>query len=159
MIDTQATVERATQNFLAGYNCAQSVALAFADHYHLPHDLLAQLAAPFGAGIGRMRETCGTASAIFMLSGLENANTVPDQEAKRRTYEHVQRLAADFKQHTGGTIICRELLQGHAGRVTTDPQPEARTPEYYKKRPCVRMVQLATQLYCDYLNSQADTSV
>ena len=62
----------------------------------------------------------------------------------------VQELAADFKAQTG-SLICRELLRGYVKNVSTDPTPEARTDEYYKKRPCVRMVELAIRTYMSWL--------
>ena len=35
--------------------------------------------------------------------------------------------------------------------ISTDPTPEARTDEYYKKRPCVKMVELAIRTYMRFL--------
>ena len=72
--ETERRVKIATDNFRAGYNCSQSVALAFADLYDIPLPLMAHLSASFGGGIGRMRETCGSALGIFMLAGLEVTN-------------------------------------------------------------------------------------
>lgn len=151
--ETERRVARGVQLFKQGYNCSQSVTLAFADWYGVPEGLMARISASFGAGIGRMRETCGTASGIFMLAGLEVASEEPSQEAKAHNYAVVQQLADDFKAQTGGTIICRELLRGYVKDVSTDPTPEARTDEYYKKRPCVKMVELAIRIYMKYLEN------
>ena len=41
--------------FLEGYNCAQAVAVAFADVTGMDKQLAAKMAAPFGGGMGRMR--------------------------------------------------------------------------------------------------------
>ena len=41
-----------------------------------------------------------------------------------------------------GTIICRDLLEG----LKLSENPSARTPEYYKTRPCVRFVETAARL-------------
>ena len=50
-------------------------------------------------------------------------------------------------------MICRELLRGYVKEVSSDPTPEARTDEYYKKRPCVRMVELAIRTYMRFLEN------
>ena len=151
--ETERRVARGVQLFKQGYNCSQSVTLAFADWYGVPEGLMARISASFGGGIGRMRETCGTASGIFMLAGLEVASEEPSQETKAHNYAVVQQLADDFKAQTGGTIICRELLRGYVKDVSTASTPEARTDEYYKKRPCVKMVELAIRTYMKYLEN------
>ena len=151
--ETERRVARGVQLFKQGYNCSQSVTLAFADWYGVPEGLMARISASFGGGIGRMRETCGTASGIFMLAGLEVASEEPSQETKAHNYAVVQQLADDFKAQTGGTIICRELLKGYVKNVSSTPTPEARTDEYYKKRPCVKMVELAIRIYMKYLEN------
>ena len=78
----QDRVQQAIAYFRQGYNCSQSVAMAFADHYHIDPQTMARLAASFGAGIGRMRETCGAASGMFLLAGLETTDGNPDPEKK-----------------------------------------------------------------------------
>ncbi len=58
--------EKAESLFREGYNCAQSVILAFSDELPLDEDTLAKLASSFGAGMGRLREVCGAVSSIFL---------------------------------------------------------------------------------------------
>ena len=154
--ETEERVAKGVAFFKQGYNCSQSVTLAFADWYDVPEGLMARISASFGGGIGRMRETCGTASGMFMLAGLEVATEYADQEVKARNYAVVQRLAADFKAQTG-SLICRELLRGYVKDINTLPHPEARTDEYYKKRPCVKIVELAIRTYMKYLEEVAET--
>ena len=150
----QDRVQQAIAYFRQGYNCSQSVAMAFADHYHIDPQTMARLAASFGGGIGRMRETCGAASGIFMLAGLEEASEKADKEVKARNYAVVQRLADDFRRETG-SIVCRDLLKGYVKEVYTRPVPDERTDEYYRKRPCVRMVELAIRIYMNYLREKS----
>ncbi len=152
--ETEKRVAKGVAYFKEGYNCSQSVALTFADWYDIPEGLMARISASFGGGIGRMRETCGTASGMFMLAGLEEASEEANKEIKAKNYAVVQKLAADFKEATGGTMICRELLSGHIKNVNTNPTPDERTDEYYKKRPCVRMVELAVRIYMKYLQEK-----
>lgn len=158
--ETERRVAMAIANFKSGLNCSQSVALTFADIYDIPPSTMLSLSGPFGGGIGRMREVCGSACAMFMLSGLEGERTYPDAEAKKKDYEVVQCLAADFKAETG-SIICKELLglnkqraDGSIPEIQIVATPEARTDEYYRKRPCIRMVETATRIYMDYLKEK-----
>ena len=62
--------ERAKENFLNGCNCAQAVLLAFEDLIDLPRDALLKISQPFGAGMGRLRLTCGTVTGMMMALGL-----------------------------------------------------------------------------------------
>ncbi len=102
--------DTARQRFRDGYNCSQSVLLAFADAFDLPPGLALRLAAPFGGGIGRTGETCGAVTGALMVLGLRHASTVAsDQEAKDRQYQLARDLLAQFKRRHGSTL-CRELL-------------------------------------------------
>lgn len=160
---TDERVAKAIANFKAGYNCSQSVAMAFADIYGFSEEQMSWIAASFGAGIGRMRETCGTACAMFLLCGMEThpeGMTYPNAELKRMNYAEVQELARRFREQTG-SLLCRELLglnklraDGRMPDIMTAPTPEARTDEYYKKRPCVRMVETAARIYGQYLEEK-----
>ena len=160
--ETEQRVAKAVGFFKQGYNCSQSVAMTFCDLYDIPEPLMARLSGSFGGGIGRMRETCGSACAMFMLAGLEITEPYPDQELKKRNYEAVQKLAADFREQTG-SIICKELLglnkkraDGTLPEIQISATPEARTDEYYRKRPCIRMVETATRIYMKYLEEKSD---
>ena len=67
--DLEERVNRAVQNFEAGYNCAQSVFLAYSDIFELDMETAKKMSVSFGGGVGRMREICGTVSAMAMLAG------------------------------------------------------------------------------------------
>lgn len=162
-MNVQEYVDRGVALFKQGYNCSQSVAMTFADYYDVDPVLMSRLVGSFGGGIGRMRETCGAACGMFMLAGLEvtrNGESYPDPELKKRNYQAVQDLAESFRSQTG-SLLCRELLGLNKQRMDgTIPQiqicstPEARTEEYYRKRPCVRMIETAIRIYCQYLGIQ-----
>ena len=64
--DLEERVNRAVQNFEAGYNCAQSVFLAYSDIFELDMETAKKMSVSFGGGVGRMREICGTVSAGIM---------------------------------------------------------------------------------------------
>ncbi len=148
-IDLDKRVELAVDLFKQGYNCSQSVVAAFADMYGFSREQALKMAASFGGGIGRMRQTCGAACGLFMIAGLETGCTDPkNRMAKGANYELVQQLAAEFKRQNG-SIICGELLglQKDSPVVAT---PEERTANYYAKRPCVKMVETAAKIWVKY---------
>ena len=146
--EIEKRVERAKELFHQGFNCSQAVFAACADIYGIEDEALAlRLAASFGGGIGRMRQTCGAACGMFLLAGLQNGSAIPgDAEGKKNNYTLVQDLAAKF-QAENGSLICSELL-GIAPKPQ-EPTPEARTEAYYQKRPCVEMVASAVRIFLE----------
>ena len=128
--------------FLEGFNCAQAVAVAFCDVTGMDQKEAAKLAAPFGGGMGRMREVCGAVSGMLMVLGSLYGYDNSDADSKKKElYRQVQDLAAKFREENG-SIICREILKN----PPSDPTPCPRTAEYYAKRPCCRMVMTAAKL-------------
>ncbi len=141
--------QRAAELFLGGYNCAQSVAAAFCDVTGLTEEFSAKISSSFGGGMGRMREVCGAVSGMLMVAGLFYGYHIPgDDTVKKQHYTLVQELAGQFREQVG-SIICREILDN----PPSDPNPTPRTAEYYKQRPCARMVMLAAQILDDYMAS------
>lgn len=139
--------------FKEGYNCSQSVVAAYADLYGFTREQALRMAASFGGGIGRMRETCGAACGMFLLAGLErSAIDGADREGKAANYELVQQLAAKFKAEAGA-LRCADLL-GLAKNAKVVSTPEARTPQYYAKRPCEKMVELGASLFGEFLEEE-----
>lgn len=142
--------ERAGENFLNGYNCAQAVLLAFDDLTGMPRETLLKVAQPFGGGMGRLRLTCGTVTGMMMALGLIAGTADTDREAKNRQYAAVQELARRFRARNG-SLICMELLTGKGIQADTLPAAEARTAEYYKKRPCPELCRIAAEILEEYL--------
>jgi C_GCAxxG_C_C family probable redox protein len=136
--------EKAEKLFYEGYNCAQSVLLAFEDLTGLDTKTAAMLSSSFGGGLGRMREVCGAVSGAAMVLGIVRGYSDPDdREAKKAHYRLVQDFCARFSEKNG-SIICRELLSGV--KTTENGIPEKRTEEYYKKRPCPFLVKNAAEI-------------
>ncbi|MBP5707258.1 MAG: C_GCAxxG_C_C family protein [Spirochaetales bacterium] len=140
---------KAKEYFQSGYNCAQSVLMAFADKTNLTEEQIISIAAPFGAGMGRMREVCGTVSGMFMAAGLILGKDSGTPQGKNEMYAITQEFANEFKKRNG-SIICRELLAGVP--VTSGTNAEPRTQEYYKKRPCADLCYDAAEILEEYLN-------
>lgn len=144
--------EQAGKLFLEGYNCAQAVVCAFSDVTGIDEKSAAKLSSSFGGGMGRMREVCGTVSGALLVLGILYGYDDPkDYEAKKAHYQLVQDFARRFRE-INGTIICRELLKNVT--VTPGGQPEERTPEYYKRRPCLRHVMEAASIVDEMCREQ-----
>lgn len=153
--DTKERVEQAVRNFESGFNCAQSVFLAYSDIFELDLETAKKMSVSFGGGIGRMREVCGTVSAMAMLAGFKYPVVDPtDQEARTRNYGMVQKMADLFKDKHQ-TIICRELLPPEDAATTT-PAPSARTSQYYQKRPCSQYVAEAARIAGQMLKGELE---
>ena len=146
-------IEMAVSLFKEGFNCSQSVVAVFADKYGFTREQALKMSASFGGGIGRMRETCGAACGLFLLAGLETGATEgADRDGKAANYALVQELAEEFKQRNGA-LRCADLL-GLSKKEPVVSTPEARTDQYYAKRPCVKMVEEAARIWCEYLQKQ-----
>ena len=148
-------IQRAVELFKSGYNCSQSVVAAFADLYGFTEEQALRMSASFGGGIGRMRQTCGAACGMFLLAGLDTgAVDAEDRVGKSHNYEVVQQLAEKFRAENG-SLICAELLGLSTTATHRDTQAEPRTDLYYKKRPCVEMVETAARIFANYLKEKA----
>ena len=143
----------AKQNFMNGYNCSQAVLLAFCEDFGLEKETALKISEPFGGGMGRMREVCGTVTGMFMVIGLAMGNdNSKDNTTKKNVYKSVQELAAKFKEDNG-SIICRELL-GLQKANKESYVPSERTNEYYKKRPCPQLCKYAADILEEYLKKE-----
>ncbi len=147
-IDLEERVARAKSNFKSGYNCSQSVALAYSDLFDIDTDLMATISAPFGGGMGRMREVCGAVSGMTLIAGLLSpANDVNNQMAKAANYTLVREFADSFR-HSNGSIICRELLGLNANEDST-----------HKRKPtCAELVATAARIVGEYIIAQEEKS-
>ncbi len=140
---------KAKSLFEQGYNCAQAVFLAFDDITGLDTESAAKLSSSFGGGMGRLREVCGAVSGMFAVAGIARGYSDPKaNEEKADHYAFIQSLATEYKKENGN-IICRELL-GLPG--AQDPVPEARTADYYIRRPCGEYVASAAKLLAEKLS-------
>ena len=129
--------EKAEELFRSGMNCSQAVFCAFADEFGMDAETAAKVACGLGGGVGRMREVCGTVTGAALVLGMRGG---PDKNA---VYPKVQEFCAKFREECG-SIVCRELLAGTG--ATSGGAAEARTAEYYRKRPCVELVKLSASI-------------
>lgn len=146
-------IRKAESLFMQGFNCCQSVVAAFADIYGYSERQALTLSAGFGAGIGRMRLTCGACCALAQLAGMDCGSSTPgDREGKSHNYKIVQQLLERFRQEHGSTT-CSELLKLKKGAPLSYEASE-RTAEYYRTRPCVNQIVSAARIFADYLEAK-----
>jgi hypothetical protein len=83
-----------------------------------------------------------------MVAGLLYGYDDPGEKDcnKKALYQDVQKLADQFREEVG-SIICRDILKN----PSTDPNPSPRNAEFYKVRPCARMVMTAARILDGYI--------
>lgn len=129
------SVERCTELFLSGYNCAQAVAGGFAEEAGLTEEKAVALASCFGAGTCGMRNTCGAVNGALIILGAVLDKTAAND--KKFVYDYGRKLIEEFEKKFS-TIVCRELLTKADAYFAESPLP--RTENYYKARPCLVFV-------------------
>ena len=145
-----ARQQAATNYFLQGFNCCQSVLLAFSDILNADPETLKTIASGFGGGMGRLREVCGAFSAMVMMAGFISPAADPSiKEDRTKNYALVQQFAEKFKELNGGSIVCRELLGLAKNAAKESPVPSDRTADYYKKRPCPVIIGNAAKIVAE----------
>ncbi|MBQ4409005.1 MAG: C_GCAxxG_C_C family protein [Bacteroidales bacterium] len=149
--------QSATNYFLQGFNCCQSVLLAFSDILKVDPETLKTIASGFGGGMGRLREVCGAFSGMVMMAGFISPAADPSiKEDRTKNYALVQQFAEKFKELNGGSIVCRELLGLAKNAAKESPVPSDRTAEYYKKRPCPIIIGNAAKIIAEYLANKQE---
>ena len=144
---------RALDYFHQGYNCAQSVFAAFAAQVGMSDEAALRFSSAFGAGLGRMRGTCGAFSGLCMVAGFCQGNLTVQPEEKERIFTLTRALADDFKAEFG-TLTCRELLHLDE-EMEPSARPNERTEAYYAARPCERCVAFCARKAQELLHEQA----
>ena len=159
-LDCMVRGELASAYFHKGYGCAQAILLTFADVVGMDETTLAKLGASFGGGMGRLREVCGAVSGAFAVLGFVCGYDDPaDKEGKSRHYAMIREFADRFKQSAGApSIVCRELLGGAGVSNTPGGEAEARTPQYYQKRPCGELVRISACVLAEMLDGAGKIS-
>jgi len=133
--------------FEQGYSCAQAVLMAYSEELGLDKTTAAKVSCGLGGGIARSRETCGAVIGAIMAIGLKHSDGSADDKVS--VYEISRKFMDEFKSEFG-TDNCGILL-GLTKNEAQVPTPEARTKEYYEKRPCADMVEFAANAAEKYL--------
>jgi C_GCAxxG_C_C family probable redox protein len=99
----------AVETFDSGYNCAQSVLTPFMKELNIDEQTVLRMSSGFGAGMGRLQETCGAITGAYMVLGLKFGKQIPDDESKEKVVELIQEFTSRFKSDNHHTN-CRDLL-------------------------------------------------
>ena len=109
--------EKAISLHDSGFNCAQSVACAFAEEIGVAEEVLFAACEGFGKGMGDTNATCGAVSGAVMLAGFKNSCADPSNpRTKAETYELAAKITGEFAEKNG-SLICRELKGMDTGKV------------------------------------------
>lgn len=126
------------------YNCAQSVFAACAPREGLSEAMCLTIAGPFGAGMGRMGEVCGTVTGALMVLGTRDGQQMATDpnEARGPLYNKVQEFSAEFKRRNG-SLLCRELTG--CDMCTSEGQADFKARNLHPTL-CKGLVQCAVEL-------------
>ena len=130
--------ERAFANHQNGYNCAQSVVLAFAEDTGVSPETLLAIVGGMGGGVGGTHEElCGAISGGTMVLGMFAPFVDPAKtEDRRRLFGYVKEFRKRFSERFGGLTQCGALL-----RARVEPTEEL-TPA---------AVRLGAKKHCDIM--------
>ena len=102
-------IKQAMEYHDKGFNCAQSVAMPFAEEFGLEPALVARAMEAFGAGMGGRTEACGALSGVIFLAGLKYSDGNLDAPAsKKETYKIAAEICEKFKAECGSTV-CQDI--------------------------------------------------
>ena len=102
--------EKAIKVFRSGFNCAQSVLVAYADELQLDENLAIGLSCGFGGGMGRLQGTCGAVTGSIMVIGTNKCNEYTNnKDRKDGTYALVRKFNEKFIA-LNGSVNCKSLL-------------------------------------------------
>jgi C_GCAxxG_C_C family probable redox protein len=102
--------DAAVAAFNGGINCAQAILSTYGLSYGIDKSVALRVSLGFGAGMGRLGETCGAVTGAFMVLGLKHASgDISPQEKKEKTYAAVREFTKRFEERNG-SVVCRKLL-------------------------------------------------
>ncbi len=103
--------ERAVKNYSTGYNCAQSVLLAFCEDGEIDHEIAAMLTSPYGSGISGQGKICGCVNGAIMALGLRMGKTTVNNSADRREIYSITKTFCTRFVEKHGYLDCRDLIK------------------------------------------------
>ena len=139
----------ALQKFESGYNCAQSVLLAYCNDVKIDDSIATKIGWGFGAGMGRKQEVCGAVTGGIIIIGAKYGSIQNDKKASTEViYSKTRELLNRF-QLIHGTFICLELLNGC--NLMTEKGKKYFEENHLKDKICNGCVSSVTQIIDDIL--------
>ena len=102
--------EKASGYFDSGYNCAQSVLMAFSAELNLDRNIILKIASGFGGGMARMQDTCGAVAGGIMAIGMAVSNEEEDIATNKERVYHIISLFINKFKEKYRSVKCRDLL-------------------------------------------------
>lgn len=122
----------ALKKFKDGYNCAQSVLYHYAERIGIDSNVAIRIATGFGAGMGRMQETCGAITGgIIAINQKYGRNEDEEKEKQEIAYKKVAFFMSEFEKQNG-SCNCQTLLDNIDLR-TEEGQKEMKERQLIKK--------------------------
>ena len=140
----------AVDKLVEGYNCAQSVVVAFCDECGLGEDAALKVSCGFGAGMGRKQEVCGAVAGGVMVLGLRHGRGTADGRSVTEALYPMTREFMDAFAVRNGSYLCRDLLSG-CDLKSEEGQRHFKEHGLFEKvcKPCVRSAAELLTLYSD----------
>ena len=140
--------EKAVECFNKGFNCSQAIFSVYSESLGVNNEMANRIASGFGAGMGRLCETCGAVTGAYMVIGLNYGHASPkDNESREKTYTLVQEFSRRFKERNKSTK-CEDLLGSHL--ITGDKENSVRRV----KAICPKMVRDAAEILEELLENK-----
>jgi C_GCAxxG_C_C family probable redox protein len=147
--------EAAVKYFNEGYNCAQSVLATFTDELGFDKNAGLRISAGFGAGMGRLQETCGAVTGAFMAIGIYTTGKFTDNiTRKEKTIAMVQDFDREFRK-LHKTSNCGELL---GCDLKTDEGQKVYADKNLKEAVCYKCVTNAVSILEGMINNPESES-
>ena len=105
----QSKADKASELFIAGFSCAQSVTAAFCEDYGMDARTGLKISCPLGGGCG-LGELCGAISGGALVVGLKHGQyDIDDNESKANCRARRDEFVNEFIEKNG-SATCRGLL-------------------------------------------------
>jgi len=109
--NTMSKSEQALSLFINGYNCAQSVLIAFASEAEIDTNMAFIIASGLGGGVGQSQSICGAINAGAIVLGMKFGRyEYTDMSAKDNVTKLVGKFVSECRKELGSTN-CFELLK------------------------------------------------
>lgn len=140
--------DAAVAAFNGGINCAQAILSTYGLQYGIDKSTALKISLGFGAGMGRLSETCGAVTGAIMVLGLKHATgDSSPQEKKENAYAAVREFVRRFEERNG-SVVCRKLLG--CDLSTPEGMRKAKDLDLVKKV-CPKMVADAAEILDEML--------
>ncbi|MFK5855032.1 MAG: C-GCAxxG-C-C family protein [Bacteroidota bacterium] len=110
LASSDSIVDKAVHSFKTGLNCSQSILDAYSDLLDIDKKFAQSISSGFGAGMGRLQETCGAVTGSYMVLSIFSSKKFEDNnDIKENSYIMIKDFNHKFIEKQK-TTSCRQLL-------------------------------------------------